>query len=62
MTSERQNKDKVTKYNDPCADAAKKSFECLEDNYYQKDNCREAFENYRNCKAFWLKARREGKA
>ncbi|EIM23593.1 hypothetical protein WALSEDRAFT_62262 [Wallemia mellicola CBS 633.66] len=48
MTSERQNKDKVTKYNDPCADAAKKSFECLEDNYYQKDNCREAFENYRS--------------
>ncbi|KAL1941130.1 hypothetical protein VTO73DRAFT_7342 [Trametes versicolor] len=59
-------KDKpVSKFVDPCAEASKASMDCMNHNDYDRDQCLDYFQAYRDCKKAWqtqLKAdRRAGK-
>jgi cytochrome c oxidase assembly protein subunit 23 len=47
----------VTDEKDPCADEARLSMKCLNDNGFDKNACRVHFENYKACKTFWMKVR-----
>lgn len=38
----------------PCWKEASLSQGCIERNHYKSDQCDDEFENYRNCKKFWL--------
>ncbi|OXB44125.1 hypothetical protein B1J92_I02728g [Nakaseomyces glabratus] len=48
-----------SQYYDPCQESAKMSFKCLELNDYDRDQCKEYFDAYRECKKQWLEARRK---
>jgi len=54
-----KNRKVVSEYADPCSLAAKESFKCLDRNDYDRDACLDYFRAYRECKATWMKQRRE---
>ncbi|KAG1746635.1 uncharacterized protein EDB91DRAFT_1118094 [Suillus paluster] len=48
-----------TQHTDPCEQAAKASLSCMDRNDYNRDNCMDFFQAYRDCKKAWLEQRRE---
>ncbi|KAG8812721.1 Mitochondrial copper homeostasis protein [Serendipita sp. 400] len=48
-----------SEFRDPCLAASQASMECLNRHDYNRDDCLEYFRAYRECKAAWLKQRRE---
>ncbi|TDL24024.1 hypothetical protein BD410DRAFT_786738 [Rickenella mellea] len=52
-------KDVVTRFIDPCEQAAKASMECMNRNDYNKEVCTDFFQAYRDCKRTWMDQRRE---
>ncbi|EJU03526.1 cytochrome c oxidase-assembly factor COX23 mitochondrial [Dacryopinax primogenitus] len=52
----------VTKFVDPCEQAAKESMACLNRHSYDRDQCLDFFQAYRDCKQEWLKQRRVDRA
>ncbi|KZP01728.1 hypothetical protein CALVIDRAFT_559526 [Calocera viscosa TUFC12733] len=57
-----EGKDIVSRFVDPCAQAAKESMACLDRHSYDRDQCLDFFQVYRDCKAEWLKQRRSDRA
>jgi cytochrome c oxidase assembly protein subunit 23 len=55
---------RVTEEKNPCWKESKISMKCLDNNAYDKSKCEAEFENYKQCKTFWMKVkfarRREG--
>ncbi|PVF99734.1 hypothetical protein CPB86DRAFT_872378 [Serendipita vermifera] len=49
----------ASRFTDPCHAASKASMDCLNRNDYDRDQCLDYFRAYRECKAQWLKERRE---
>lgn len=43
---------------DPCAQESKLSMKCLNDHDYDRIACQKFFDNYNNCKKFWLSVQR----
>jgi len=54
----------VNKSKEPCWKERGMSMQCLSDNGFDKSQCGAYFENYKNCKTFWMEVkfarRREG--
>jgi len=50
---------KPSQYFDPCAEAADLSMKCLDAHGYDKSQCADFFQSYRDCKKKWLAERRE---
>ncbi|KAJ3553613.1 hypothetical protein NM688_g3513 [Phlebia brevispora] len=48
----------LTKFVDPCEDAAKASMECLNRHDYNRDKCTDFFQAYRDCKKTWMDQRK----
>lgn len=48
----------ASQYFDPCTESAKMSLNCLDRNNYDRSQCKEYFDAYRECKRLWLEARR----
>ncbi|PCH44230.1 hypothetical protein WOLCODRAFT_123241 [Wolfiporia cocos MD-104 SS10] len=48
----------VSKFEDPCAAAAKASMECLNRNDYDRAKCTDFFQAYRDCKKEWMEQRK----
>nr|AQS22563.1 coiled-coil-helix-coiled-coil-helix domain-containing protein 7 [Pseudodiaptomus poplesia] len=44
----------VTAVKDPCWRERQFSMKCLDDNGYDKSMCAAHFENFKQCKAFWM--------
>lgn len=49
----------VTSEKDPCSKEAALSMKCLEKNNCDKAKCHREFNNYTECKTFWMKVRFE---
>lgn len=49
------------KYTTPCADAAKASLKCQEENPKDKGACKELIEFYKECKQQWMEQMRRDK-
>lgn len=52
----------ISQYYDPCEQSAKMSMRCLEQNDYDRSQCKEYFDAYRECKKQWLEARRNNRS
>ncbi|KAK7101001.1 hypothetical protein V1264_023853 [Littorina saxatilis] len=37
----------------PCTKEQQMSYQCLDDNGYDRDQCSKHFQNYKNCRQFW---------
>ncbi|KZT59865.1 hypothetical protein CALCODRAFT_481167 [Calocera cornea HHB12733] len=57
-----EQKEVVSKFVDPCAQAAKESMDCLNRHSYDRDQCLDFFQVYRDCKSEWIKQRRQDRA
>ncbi|KAI0322825.1 hypothetical protein OF83DRAFT_1048651 [Amylostereum chailletii] len=42
----------------PCAEASKASMDCLNRNDYNRDQCLDFFQAYRDCKKAWIEQRK----
>ncbi|KAL8621674.1 hypothetical protein ACOMHN_024645 [Nucella lapillus] len=66
--SHRHRNEKASKQSDinknPCLKEHDMSFQCLDDNAYDRDKCGKHFQNYKNCREFWrlvvLERKRKG--
>ncbi|CDZ97879.1 cytochrome c oxidase-assembly factor cox23 [Phaffia rhodozyma] len=47
---EMQKRNVVSKFQDPCAEAAQQSMLCMEQNQFDKEKCTDYFQAYRDCK------------
>ena len=43
-----------SKFYDPCGPASQASMKCLDKNNYDKSQCQEAFDAYKECKRIWV--------
>ncbi|CCC68784.1 hypothetical protein NCAS_0B07000 [Naumovozyma castellii] len=50
-----------SEYYDPCQECSEMSRKCLERNPFDKSQCQEYFDAYRDCKKMWMKTRRENR-
>lgn len=48
---------RVSSDKDPCWRERKKSMDCLSENSYDRACCQAEFENYKQCKGFWVDVR-----
>lgn len=48
-----------SQYFDPCKEASKMSMSCLERNNYDRSQCKQYFEIYRDCMAAWKRGRKK---
>ncbi|KAF1815482.1 hypothetical protein P152DRAFT_455196 [Eremomyces bilateralis CBS 781.70] len=51
----------LSKYMDPCQEAANRSLKCLARNGGEKEMCNDYFLAYRDCKKQWLEDRNKNK-
>lgn len=58
----RQNESQITKETNPCWAEGKASLQCLSKNNYDRNACASHFDNYNQCKKFWLNVQRARKA
>ncbi|GHJ88410.1 hypothetical protein NliqN6_4812 [Naganishia liquefaciens] len=49
----------ASKFMDPCEAAAKASQNCMERTHYNRDECLDFFQVYKDCKSSWLEQRRQ---
>ncbi|KAI9295831.1 hypothetical protein K502DRAFT_202820 [Neoconidiobolus thromboides FSU 785] len=59
MTSQ-EKKDKMelksaSEYYEPCEFESKRSLKCLQENYLNKSKCNDLFQEYRDCKKYWVR-------
>ncbi|KAK5951570.1 Mitochondrial copper homeostasis protein [Knufia fluminis] len=54
-------KKSVSKYYDPCQDAANKSIRCMNRNNGDREMCQDFFQAYRDCKKEWQQQMREAR-
>ncbi|KAI0343237.1 hypothetical protein BDW22DRAFT_1329085 [Trametopsis cervina] len=47
-----------SKFVDPCEEAAKASYACLNRFDYDRDKCTDFFQAYRDCKKSWIEQRK----
>ncbi|KIY52990.1 hypothetical protein FISHEDRAFT_69448 [Fistulina hepatica ATCC 64428] len=52
-----QNK-QASQFVDPCVAASKASMECMNRNDYDRNECMEYFQAYRDCKKTWMEQRK----
>ncbi|KAI0091709.1 hypothetical protein BDY19DRAFT_991388 [Irpex rosettiformis] len=50
-----------SKFVDPCEEAAKASYKCLDRFDYDRDKCTDFFQAYRDCKKVWMEQRKADK-
>ncbi|KAI0704306.1 hypothetical protein BC835DRAFT_1262118 [Cytidiella melzeri] len=48
----------MSKFVDPCEEAAKASYKCLDKFDYDRDKCTDFFQAYRDCKKTWMEQRK----
>ncbi|TEB39884.1 hypothetical protein FA13DRAFT_1784536 [Coprinellus micaceus] len=49
----------TSQFIDPCAEASKASFDCMNRNNYERDSCLDYFKAYRECKNAWIQQRKD---
>ncbi|KAJ7281797.1 hypothetical protein C8J57DRAFT_1298567 [Mycena rebaudengoi] len=48
-----------SKFIDPCEAASKASLKCMDKNNYDRSECMDYFQAYRDCKAAWIQRRKD---
>ncbi|KAE9392253.1 hypothetical protein BT96DRAFT_1023659 [Gymnopus androsaceus JB14] len=54
-----QGREVTSRFIDPCEAAAKASLACMNKNDYDREQCLEYFQAYRDCKSAWLEQRKD---
>ncbi|TFL02063.1 hypothetical protein BDV98DRAFT_566608 [Pterulicium gracile] len=57
-----KNRQAKSQFVDPCQEASKASYDCMNRNNYNREACMEYFHAYRECKAIWFEQRKRDRA
>ncbi|KAJ7623313.1 hypothetical protein FB45DRAFT_705426, partial [Roridomyces roridus] len=48
-----------SQFKDPCEAASKASLQCMDQNNYDRSECMDYFQAYKDCKAAWIERRKQ---
>jgi len=54
-----QGRETETRFIDPCEAAAKVALTCMENNNFERQQCLDYFQAYRDCKGAWIQQRKD---